>query len=97
MLSLDLLGLFIASVYSSVFIALALLALQFGPFWSLSTSTEAASMRSSVSRMFIPMTLMVVVGCVGFSNQVVGYADWESFLLWQDLVSIDDSSLFSQC
>ena len=37
---LDLLGTFILAVYSSVFIALSLLALHFGPFWMPATQHE---------------------------------------------------------
>ena len=35
LLGLDLLAVFIGSVYSSVFIAVSLIALQFGPFWAV--------------------------------------------------------------
>ena len=42
---LDLLGLFIASTYASVFVAVALIALQFGPFWAPAQHTGGAAPR----------------------------------------------------
>lgn len=80
-LGLDLLGLFIGSVYSSVFLALALLALQFGPFWAPAFSSKAPNT--------VVLPLWAAVAIVVLNAQLIAKdglgQGWDGWLLWQDL------------
>jgi hypothetical protein len=77
---LDLLGLFIASTYSSVFIAITLLALQFGPFWALAT------VESDVSPYGLRFGLLFIVSGLIISGWSCVWLEgsWDGWVLWQD-------------
>jgi len=82
LLGLDLLAVFIASVYSSVFVAVSLLALQFGPFWAAAINTAPGV---GSTRGYLPGCLGVLAVILGLVVGCEPTVAWEGALLWQDL------------
>ena len=82
---LDLLALVIFSTYSSVFIALALLALHFGPFWL--RAAHDTGLQPPHQRGVALLALVGGAGLLGLGGAWASTADtdvWALAVLWQD-------------
>lgn len=96
LLELDLLATFILAVYSSVFVALALLALHFGPFWSpavVRATLVGRSLRVVLYAAFILASLLTSTAWAYTSGSISTIATVNC--LYQDLYAEHPESLTS--
>ena len=89
---LDLLGTFILAVYSSVFIALALLALHFGPFWASAQLQGRSSTQRYRGLLALALGLGSFTAYAGFGS-VAGAAVPSLLPLFHDLSAEQAGSL----
>jgi hypothetical protein len=91
LMELDLLATFILAVYSSVFVALALLALHFGPFWMPATQQDdraSAASRIALLAGSIGALCLCFFSSLARSSFLDSALGWIIDFIWQD-VSVD--------
>lgn len=96
-LELDFLGTFILATYSSVFIALSLLSLHFGPFWMparLSSEPRGLGVWGLVSLLGLASCLAALFFQVNTAPANLGHG-WVFSVLWQDLFAEASTGLWS--
>ncbi len=87
-LNFDLLATFLIGVYSSVFVAVSLFALQLGPFWSPVSRFE---WNYSGKNSFILFIIVVLIMWTQYDFTSSGEG-WEDSILWQDLFESGNSA-----
>jgi len=84
----DLLATFLISVYSSVFVAVSLFALQLGPFWSPVSRFEWVAQGKKTLILFVIMLFTLWLQFDFVSSSL----NWEESILWQDLYESGNSA-----